>query len=260
MVKYRMERKMITIVNAHGDELERVQFFLDSLHSVHVGTLVPDGDVIICPDIPMINTIDDKSNWIIQPCVMDAKGMSNMGYKKAILKDTYQKWGAESIILPPVFKDIPHSNTFQYEKVALVHHFYDRDPRGCIQTESIGAQVIGYGGEKVEHDFNVLPYTKFLIHFKTIGYLCNAVIKAMNYNVPVIFLEKSYEYGYKDYLTKDFSCKVFETPEQAKDFIDNCTNEEYEALKKGIQSEKDKWRAKYPDIKKAFKQFINESI
>jgi hypothetical protein len=66
---------------------------------------------------------------------------------------------------------------------------------------SYGVVNYGFPNNPTFSAESVINTSKYLFHAKEVGYLCNVVIKAINLGTPVIFTSKSYQYGYKDYIT-----------------------------------------------------------
>ena len=49
---------------------------------------------------------------------------------------------------------------------------------------------------------------KALVHIKRCGYLCNSVVKAISYGVPIIMDRGTYDYGYQDILIPSYNMAV----------------------------------------------------
>jgi hypothetical protein len=102
----------------------------------------------------------------------------------------------------------------------------------------------------------LLAKTKFLVHFKHIGYLCNAVLKAMMNGTIPIFDRKSFTLGYSDYLTPDVSCIVVNDHDDVKKILtmSDATREDYI---KAMNESMAKVMATYPEVKQKAKEFVN---
>lgn len=204
------------IWNWHNDEYERLHYFTGG-HNF-IGDFPPLSDVIAMPDGWWLEKISDKSKVIIYPCVKDTSHISAMGFKYAFTKDTKQGWNGEAVVLPPVFKTVQQQKKTD-AACSVIHYYAQREPKNFQKIAPLGYPIYGFGHE-VNYDIDgTLAKTKFLIHQKEIGYLCNAVIKAMNHGCIPIMNSATYTYGYEDYLTPNETCIIADSTEQILEAI-----------------------------------------
>jgi hypothetical protein len=188
----------------HGDEYNRVKFYLPDFVR-YIGETVPHTDKLVTADGHWLHKIPkaNRANVVVYPCVKDVEHIKALGYKLAFCKDKEQstKWGAGAIILPPDFDSFNEPKTIQRNVCSLVHNYELRDKKNYDLTVSYGVVNYGFPNNPTFSPESIINTSKYLFHAKEVGYLCNVVIKAINLGTPVIFTSKSYQYGYKDYIT-----------------------------------------------------------
>jgi len=237
----------------HIDEYERVNFFCPGQR--HIGNDFPDmSQIIACPDVPQINRLD-RQRTIIYPCVQDTSAITALGFKYAFTKDTTQKWDGESIILPPVFEPQKPQEKTQ-DAVTIIHYYSQRDYANYQITKNLNIPIYGLDDNPCHDVHRMLAKTKFLVHFKHLGYLCNVVLKSMMNGTIPIMDKKSFELGYSDYLQADVSCIVVNDHDDMKKILtmSDATREDYI---KAMNESMAKVMATYPEVKQKAKEFID---
>jgi len=187
----------------HFDEYKRIKFYIDGQQ--YIGNSLPITNKLLTPEGYWIHDIpgEIRANTIIYPCVKSTEHIKNLGYKYALVKDKFQQldWGIDnSIILPPIFNEFNEPKIITEKVITMIHDFENRDFHNYELCKRYGIKNYGLPDNPTLKDESVLNSTKYLFHPKEIGYLCNAVIKAINVGTPIIFTSKSYEFGYKDYI------------------------------------------------------------
>jgi hypothetical protein len=246
---------MITIWDWHNDEYNRIKHFIpDSFR--YVGSEIPDFDLLIVPDGNWLAQIpiEKRDMVIVVPCVQTVDHIKRLGYKYAFTKDSaqHQLWGEGSIIVPPIVEDKGNEHNPSIDLATFVHAYQRRDEQGYNFSVKAGAHIFGMDAD-LKADYDYLPKCKYIIHSKTIGYLCNSVVKAISYRVPVIFSRESFDRGYKDYLTPDYDCFVVDTPNQAKHIINTGTDIR-ENLKQTINKIQNQYEKVHLDISNCLNQ------
>lgn len=241
------------IWNWHNDEFERLHYFTGG-HNF-VGDFPPNGDLIAMPDGWWLHKIENKDKIILYPCVKDTSHLTAMGFKYAFTKDSHHKWDGDSCVLPPLFKE--HEPKEKALKACSVIHYYrERDRANFDKVRNLPYAIYGFGHE-VNYDIDgTLSQTKFLIHFKEIGYLCNAVIKAMAHGTIPIMTANTFTFGYADYLTPNETCIIAETPDEIEAAI-NMPETKRKQMSDNLLQSVQEIKATYPTIKEKAKEFIN---
>jgi hypothetical protein len=243
----------VIIWDWHKDEYDRVNFFCPGER--YVGENTPDlSQVIASPEHRNMWQLN-PAKTILYPCVDDTKQFTDFGFKYAFTKDSTQQWEGESLILPPVFEPQPPQEKTN-DAVCIIHEYKIRQPENYRITKSLGVPIYGHPENHCHNVPELLAKTKFLVHFKHIGYLCNAVLKAMMNGTIPIFDKKAFTLGYSDYLTPDVSCIVINEPNEVKTILtmSDATREDYI---KAINESMAKVIATYPEVKQKAKEFVN---
>lgn len=241
------------IWNWHNDEYERLHFFTGGKN--FVGDFPPYGDLVAMPDGWWLNKIDNKDKIILYPCVKDTSQLTAMGFKYAFTKDSHHKWNGESIVLPPVFKHHEAKPKTQ-TACSVIHYYKERDRKNHDMIAPIGYPIYGFGHE-VNYDIDgTLAQTKFLIHFKEIGYLCNAVIKAMAHGTIPIMSAATFTYGYADYLTPGKTCIIAETKDQIQDAV-NMPESKRKEMADNLLDKVEQIKSTYYEVKHKTELWLN---
>lgn len=110
-------------------------------------------------------------------------------------------------------------------------------------------------------DTEVLMRTKYYLHIKYWGHVCNAPLKALALGIPVIMDSTTYFLGcYSYYLQNGLNCLILEKPEDIIKIInDNTYNNLYKNLKTNSIDFRNKLVDDYSDLLYTnFREFLNE--
>lgn len=249
----------LTIWDAHYDEYARLVFHLGNPeHRHHRGENQPAGvERLICHEGPWLDGIAPqvRRRSIIAPCVPPhALGQfKNKGFTKAFTKDEAQRraWGDNAVTLPPVVSEWQYDKSVERPTVSLVHFYVERHPDGAKFTREAGCPNYGISQHSTPgDDIELLKTSRFLLHAKEMGYLCNAVIKAISARTPIIFTPGSWQYGYADYLTPGFDCLIVKTPQDAI-AASEIPETEYQQMRQNMRETIRKIQATYPSVREA---------
>jgi hypothetical protein len=204
----------------HPDEFERVNHYLN-LAGLECERFIGDNpptefDLLFVHDGPFAGQVphDRRKDCIIIFCVhpIYINSYFYQGYKRAILKNQEHKkaWLGEGVILNPLIKVLEPAPVND-KIVSIIHYYEQRDREGYYQALSLGGLVYGEQsplGNANDHEL-FKEGMKALFHVKRCGYLCNAVIKAISYGVPIIMDRGTYDFGYQDILIPNYNMAVF---------------------------------------------------
>jgi hypothetical protein len=235
----------VVIWDWHGDEFDRVNHYIKGER--YIGdTPPPDYDLLITADGPWLHLIQNKSNVIVYPCVKGVQHIKDLGFTKAYTKDSEQtkNWGEGAICLPPLMNAEPKGYKKDIAVCSIVHNFRERDPIGYAITKEYGVRNYGFPDNPTWTAEAIIEMSRFLLHAKHVGYLCNVVIKAISLGTPCIFTPESFTFGYKDYLTPDVDC-----------FIVN-NKQEFEAV---VHMDDERYSEVIENLKETKEKLINES-
>ena len=206
--------------DAHYDELERVNHYLKLIGlecERHLDNKPPEEfDLLFVHEAHFAGAIPQhrRKDCIIVFCLhpIHINQYYQMGFTRAILKNSEHKknWIGEGVVLPPLVK-IYEPAPVNDKLVSIIHFYRQRDEQGYHSAMNLGALVYGQGndlGEANDHEL-FKEGMKALFHVKRCGYLCNAVIKAISYGVPIIMDRGTYDYGYQDILIPKYNMAVF---------------------------------------------------
>lgn len=110
-------------------------------------------------------------------------------------------------------------------------------------------------------DTDILMNTKYYLHIKYWGHICNAPLKALALGVPVIMDTTTYFLGcYSYYLHNQFNCIILDKPEDIVKIInDSAYNNLYKNLKTNCVNFRDKIVGDYSNLLyQNFENFLNE--
>jgi hypothetical protein len=247
---------MITIWDLHHDEYKRLNFFIGNTIR-YVGETCPVADRLIVSEGSSNKVPADQiAKTILYPCVKDTAFLHKKGYRYAFTKDQAQglSFGGTSLILPPLFEQMQTSEERTTPACSMIHLLEQRDKKALQFIRNL--RLTNYGlPHNPCRDVDVLAKTKFLVHPKTIGYLCNAVIKATSLQTPVIFTEESYKFGYQDYLKPDVSCIVVKNEHEAN-LAMQMSDKQYKRMQEEIAASVQRVRDSYDQIKAETAAFI----
>jgi hypothetical protein len=236
----------------HADEAKRMQFFT-GIDTIYQGEAIPEHDLLIMPDVPQLYKIQDKSKVIVYPCVKDLSTFKILGYERYFTKDKAQsKQVDNSVILPPVVDYIGYNKRPIREMVSLVHYYEKRDPKNYKRTIEAGATLFGHENNPTWEDMEEIKNSKFVLHIKEVGYLCNVTLKAMCLTTPVIFSPESFEYGYQDYFRDGYNCIVTDDIEKALAISDS----DYNALRIGLHTTIREIQSTYTETKRKANEIL----
>jgi hypothetical protein len=205
----------VVIWDWHADEFYRINHYVKG--DRYIGETPPNNyDLLIAPDGPWLNLIRDKSKVIVYPCVKDVDHIKALGYTRAYTKDKEQtyKWGEGAICLPPLMNAEPKGYNKDLLVSSIVHNFEERDAKGYAMTKAWGVKNYGFPDNPTWEAESIIEMSRFILHAKHVGYLCNVVIKAISLGTPCIFTPESFTFGYKDYLTPDINCFIVSNKQQ----------------------------------------------
>ena len=114
--------------------------------------------------------------------------------------------------------------------------------------------------EKKDKDIDVLIKTKYCLHIKYWGHVCNAPLKSLALGVPVIMDSITYNMGcYSYYLQHQFNCLVLQNPEDIlKVLKDKVYDNLYINLKRNCINFRQKLTSNYSEeFYENFKTFLN---
>ena len=247
---------MITIWDLHYDEYKRLDFFIG--HTTrYKGDDCPVGPKLIVSEGSRYKVPSERiPNVILYPCVRDTADLVKQGFRYAFTKDEAQRqhFGNNSLTLPPIFPEITVNFARTIPACSMIHLLQQRDRKAAQFIRNLG--IVNYGlPDNPCNDIETLGKTKFLVHPKTIGYLCNAVIKAMSTSTPVIFTEESFKYGYQDYLTPDVSCIVVKNEQQARRAL-MMDDQKYRRMQEQIRASVQRVRNSYDQVRRDTAAFI----
>ena len=154
----------------------------------------------------------------------------------------------------PVFAFPPsHPFCMTYEDagdkiISLVIEYEKRFPTEYAITKfltphTIGNESMDYRHEKLKvRDLDALKEAKWLLHIKHNGFVCNAVMKALACGVPVIMDDKTFvNCAFEGILRHDHNAIIL-PPHELKDFLDSCSPEQYDRIKRTCVEEAPRWR------------------
>lgn len=205
--------------DAHYDEFDRIKHYLNLVGldcERHIGNIAPtDFDLLFVHDGPFAGEIPHhrRKDCIIVFCLhpIHLNSYYYQGYTRAILKNSEHKkhWIGEGVVLPPLVK-LYEPALVNDKLVSIIHFYKQRDEQGYYNALNLGALIYGQGNELGEKDDSLIfkEGMKALVHIKRCGYLCNAVVKAISYGVPIIMDRGTYDFGYQDILVPGYNMAV----------------------------------------------------
>lgn len=102
-------------------------------------------------------------------------------------------------------------------------------------------EIKHYGTNEWINDIDKIKESKYLLHIKYKGHVCNAVVKSLALGVPVIMDKLTYSIGsYYGYLEHEKNSMIFETIEEISNYINN-DKQAYKILKQNCFKEAEKY-------------------
>lgn len=251
---------MITIWNKHKDEYLRLSHFVGE-NQEYVGEQFPNAQYLIMPEGPWIHSVpqNKRKNIILYLCVEPKhyNHFKSLGFKFAFVKDTKAKnaWGQNSIVLPPLFSGFNENTNKTDLCCSVIHNYKQRCPAGHEITTSLNIPNYGLPDNPCYDVPSLLNKTKFLVHIKTVGYLCNVVLKAMVALSPIIFTKESYQFGYEDYLKHNENCFIANNKQEITNFLQT-DGEKYKNMQENIKKQILKTMSTYDHVKKETISFM----
>lgn len=249
---------MITIWDLHHDEYKRLDFFIGNTTRYRGPTCPETRKLVVSEGSSGQIPPDQIPHTVLYPCIRNPNFLIAKGYKYAFTKDEAQRkyFGDNGLTLPPVFQPIPPEQKRTMLACSMIHLLQQRDKPAYQFIKKLG--IINYGQPNNPCvDTEKLPTVKFLVHPKTIGYLCNAVIKATNCLTPVIFTEESYRFGYGDFLRPGVSCIVVKNEREARKAM-QMSEASYKRMQEEIAASVERVRNSYDDIRLKTADFIKK--
>jgi glycosyltransferase involved in cell wall biosynthesis len=210
----------------HGDEFERISkhLALEGIISIrHISQeppLVDMADIFFIHEGPWLDSVpqDIRQRCILAPCIKldgHVETFKKKGFRHAVCKtnDQLKVWNDEDSIVVPNICDPqePPNQENQKDIISLINGYKIRDKNSFSLAKQIpNIKMYGIGEEQLgwTREIEVLKTAKFLIHIKNMGYVCNAVIKAIAMGVPVITTESTMRYGYEELLIHNFNAII----------------------------------------------------
>jgi hypothetical protein len=150
-----------------------------------------------------------------------------------------------------------------YKKISPTYkvegsYSYDRFIELCKLVPNIDIKTYG-DGEDTCNDIEVLKKSRYLIHIKYWGHVCNAVVKALAIGVPIIMDIHTYNIGkYSAYIFHNHNAMVFNTIDEISYFLNNDIDI-YPKLKETCMKEATKYHYNY-DLNEEEKIYFENMI
>lgn len=201
----------------HGDEYRRVSGQLapfDISVEKYVSATPPTaGDVFFVHETDWFSNLSPfvRSRTILSLTQRIDGKWRQYGVRHAIFKHNNHatEWGEGGFCVPPLCgAQVSDGGS---DIVSLINDWKVRDATSFQFAAQIpGLKMYGSGPGQLgwAQDFEVLRKSRFLVHVKHLGYLCNAVVKAIVMGVPVLTDPETLNYGYDDLLIPGQTCVV----------------------------------------------------
>jgi hypothetical protein len=258
----------------HGDEFKRLYRYLEYINiqllnyqSEREPPPSDIADIFIVHEGHWIYNIppDIRAKCILAPCIrlrqQDVSSFKNFGIKYAICKTANQAeiWGDGSVIVNTICKPEPIHNLSNRDKiVSLIHNWKERDSESfALALQIKNLQKYGEGADQLGHirDIDILNESKFLVHIKKIGYVCNCVIKAISLGVPVITTPDTIYQGYEEILIHNQTALICNDIEEIN-FAINLSDDRYQQLQNGCLQLREKLTQPDPEQTDNLKKLI----
>lgn len=237
-------RKVI-IWNKHFDCLHRMIPYLTAAgyeyESVESPTppVLKEGEVMIVYDGWWLPQVPQE---IRSRCLLlltyNSEGHNNRriseGFRACIAKEetVYEKWHTPfRVIVPPhIGLPKPSRTTGVGGIEGLIRDQNQYDPSQYDLTKVAGIKINGTLSPLV-NDRALLKDLRWLWHTKSVGYICNAVVKALAYGVPILTNSVTIKNGGYELMLKDgVNCVVRENPIELRDTALGVSQEGWERL------------------------------
>lgn len=155
------------------------------------------------------------------------------GFKAAIVKEelVFSKWPTDlKAIVPPYIGPRP-PRTWGTGGIAGLIRELDRHSPDAVRWAR-EAQVPIHGSTAPDvNDHELLTTLRWLWHVKELGYICNAVVKALTHGVPILTDQRTIDAGgYGDMLKDGVNCYVRNKPLSLLEAAKSSTPLEWECL------------------------------
>ena len=259
----------------HEDEFKRISKHLAiaGITSIQYISEEPPSadmaDIFFVHEGPWLNTIPQeiRQRCIIAPCIkLDGyvKMLKEQGFHHAVCKtnDQLKVWSNEDSIVVPSICDSQEPANLENQKdiISLINGWKIRDSNSFSLAKQIpNIKMYGVGEDQLGYtrEIEVLKTAKFLIHIKNLGYICNAVIKAIAMGVPVITTESTIRYGYEELLIHNFNTIICKDINEIIEAI-NIPKDNYIKLRNNCLSMKEKLTVPNPEVSKKLIDMIHK--
>lgn len=223
--------KRIVIWNKHEDEAQRLRSYLEA-----GGYEVQEVCELACPSLGSAHCMfmcegvckdstppDVRKHTIIYLCgtySADQMGLwASQGFRAYLPKEqtAYDRCpGSLKAIVPPFIRNPNEQITDGTGGICgMVVNLDKRNPAQYHWALQAGITIYGTDTPFMD-DLQVLRHLRWLWHTKTIGYVCNAVIKALVSGVPVLTNPETVVCGYEKILKDGENCLIRRTPAELK--------------------------------------------
>lgn len=250
---------MDALLIPHGDERDKYEYYFnkspDEYDYISLTHKIYDNIHFTLSELHIIDIDILKNNptlfgYIYWPISEDFIPPNNINY--IITRTEKQQKMLESVVadhqkvlfLPPNPKQFNLNikdkslDEIHINAISLIH--YPERPNNP-KLQHIKCLNFGYNTHIGPVGSNILKYSKFLIHIKPWGYVCNNVFHAINFLTPVIFdIDTFYTRGFDEYFTPDVDCKVLDTVHEINSYMVDVTDREYLSMVENIKTLKHK--------------------
>ena len=153
------------------------------------------------------------------------------------------------------------NNYKQFAGENTIHNINSYDYFQLVKNNAPNVELYDFSTDQKGSDIEILMNTKYYLHIKYWGHVCNAPLKALALGVPVIMDDITYRLGgYSYYLQSGFNCIILQKPEEIINLINNNIYETlYKNLKTNCINFKNKLTEDYSSaFYSNFKAFLNE--
>jgi hypothetical protein len=197
------------------------------------------GEVMFLLDGPWVDTIPEhlRSQCVFSLTHLYEGHMAfrvKQGFKACIAREPIglKMWPHElKAIMPPYVACPDYDRTAGVgEIVGMVHDQDKRDPEGYAWAKKAGILVLGTESPTWDA-LDVFRTLRWLWHVKTVGYICNAVVKALVCGVPILMNQRTFDLGgYDSFLIPDMHVLIRDTPEELKEAALHLPSEKWEEM------------------------------
>ena len=245
----------IGIIDWHGDFTNIMKLIIpdsDTVTVYHRSTTHIDDqiDILLNGDTPYHNdrfpfnffavpyssvTENYINDWNSNPRCIGVLDLSN-SLKKRFPSLKKPVWGyLPSVLDLPVYKE---SGT---KVITMVNVYKERFPEEYELAKTITNNIYGLPDNSV-NDIEALKDTKWLLHIKRNGFVCNAIIKALACGVPVIVDTETYTNTFLENLIQDKVNGIVLPVDQIKGYLETVDDATYAQIKANCVAQADKFR------------------